>query len=45
MDETSYLFSTEANSQWILGSIDEADSGELIEIEFPISMNSTSNEK
>ena len=45
MDETSYLFSTDANSQWVLDSIDQANSYELIEIELPISMNSTSNEK
>jgi hypothetical protein len=44
MDETSYLLSTEANSQWILDSIAEADSGQFIALEFPITMNSKSNE-
>ena len=45
MDETSYLFSTEANSQWIIDSIDQANSGELIAIELPISINSIRNQK
>ena len=45
MDETSYLLSTEANSQWILDSIAEADSGEFSALEFPMTMNSKSKEK
>jgi hypothetical protein len=45
MDETSYLFSTKANLLWIRDSIDQANSGALIAIELPISINSISNEK
>jgi hypothetical protein len=45
MDETSYLFSAEANLVWIMDSIDQANSGELIEIELPVSINSIRYEK
>jgi PHD/YefM family antitoxin component YafN of YafNO toxin-antitoxin module len=45
MNETSYLLSTSANSEWLLESISQADRGELQIVVFPISTISESNEK
>jgi PHD/YefM family antitoxin component YafN of YafNO toxin-antitoxin module len=45
MNETSYLLSTPANREWLLESLSQADSGDLQTVEFPISTNSTSEEK
>jgi hypothetical protein len=45
MTETAYLLSTFANSEWLLGSISQADRGELQTVVFPISTISEGNEK
>ena len=36
MIETNYLLSTPANREWLLQSLAQADSGELIPLELPI---------
>jgi len=45
MNETAYLFSTPANSEWLLESLSQADIGDLQSVVFPLSLNSISNEK
>jgi len=45
MNETAYLFSTPANSEWLLESLSQADSGDLQTVVFPISTISESNKK
>jgi PHD/YefM family antitoxin component YafN of YafNO toxin-antitoxin module len=45
MDETSYLLSTPANREWLIESLSQAASGDLQTFEFPITIDSTSNEE
>lgn len=39
MLETQYLLSTPANREWILKSIAEADKGQTVRMEFPITLD------
>jgi hypothetical protein len=36
MIETAYLLSTPANREWLLESLAQADRGELLPVEFPL---------
>ena len=45
MLETQYLLSTPANRKWILKSISEADSGQTVKMEFPITLDKSRKKK
>lgn len=45
MLETQYLLSTPANREWILKSIAEADSGQTVKMELPITLDKSRKKK
>ncbi len=45
MLETEYLLSTPANREWILKSIVEADRGQTVKMDFPITLDKARKKK
>ena len=45
MLETQYLLSTPANREWIIKSIAEADSGQTVKMDFPITLDKAAKRK